>query len=241
VLEGKTVSITWTDEEQRSFNIPAASHLEVTEGEFIEAGQAITAGPKNPQQILEIQGREAVQTYLIEEVQKVYRSQGVPIHDKHIESIIRQMLRRVQIHEPGDTDLLPGDPLDRRGFEEKNAEVLAEGGDPATAVPILLGITRASLHMDSFLAAASFQETPRVLTESAVMGKKDILSGLKENVIIGRLIPARYDNTVEGREKLGIERLDEILPLEIIPDSPPPPEFEDAEGNIIPVTDLESS
>ena len=241
VLEGKTISITWTDEEQRSFNIPAASHLEVIEGEFIEAGQAITTGPKNPQQILEIQGREAVQTYLIEEVQKVYRSQGVPIHDKHIETIIRQMLRRVQINEPGDTDLLPGDPLDRRGFEDKNAGVLAEGGDPATAIPILLGITRASLHMDSFLAAASFQETTRVLTEAAVMGKKDILSGLKENVIIGRLIPARYDNTDEGRKKLGIETLNDILPLEVIPDSPPPPEFEDAEGNMKPVTDLESS
>ena len=240
-IEGKTVSITWTDEEQRSYTIPAASHLEVTEGEFIEAGQAITAGPKNPQQILEIQGREAVQTYLIEEVQKVYRSQGVPIHDKHIESIIRQMLRRVQIHEPGDTDLLPGDPMDRREFEEKNAGVLAEGGDPATAVPILLGITRASLHMDSFLAAASFQETTRVLTESAVMGKKDKLSGLKENVIIGRLIPARYDNTDEGREKLGVETLDELLSLDEIPESPPPPEFEDEDGNIIPVTDMESS
>ena len=239
-IEGKTVSITWTDEEQRSYTIPAASHLEVTEGEFIEAGQAITAGPKNPQQILEIQGREAVQIYLIEEVQKVYRSQGVPIHDKHIESIIRQMLRRVQIHEPGDTDLLPGDPMDRREFEDKNAGVLAEGGDPATAIPILLGITRASLHMDSFLAAASFQETTRVLTESAVMGKKDKLSGLKENVIIGRLIPARYDNTDEGREKLGVETLDELLSLDEIPESPPPPEFEDEDGNIIPVTDMES-
>ena len=240
-VDSKIISITWTDEEQRSYNIPAASHLEVTEGEFIEAGQAITAGPKNPQQILEIQGREAVQTYLIEEVQKVYRSQGVPIHDKHIESIIRQMLRRVQIHEPGDTDLLPGDPMDRSEFEDKNAEVLAEGGDPATAVPILLGITRASLHMDSFLAAASFQETTRVLTESAVMGKQDKLSGLKENVIIGRLIPARYDNTDEGRAKLGVETLDEMLSLDEIPESPPPPEFEDAHGNIIPVTDIESS
>ena len=151
------------------------------------------------------------------------------------------MLRRVQIHEPGDTDLLPGDPMDRREFEEKNAGVLAEGGDPATAVPILLGITRASLHMDSFLAAASFQETTRVLTESAVMGKKDKLSGLKENVIIGRLIPARYDNTDEGREKLGVETLDELLSLDEIPESPPPPEFEDEDGNIIPVTDMESS
>ena len=236
-----TITITWTDEEQREYPIPAASHIEISEGDFIEAGQAITSGPKNPQQILEIQGREAVQSYLIEEVQKVYRSQGVPIHDKHIEAIIRQMLRRVQVHEAGDTDLLPGDPMDRKEFEEKNAEIIAEGGDPATAVPILLGITRASLHMDSFLAAASFQETTRVLTESAVMGKRDTLTGLKENVIIGRLIPARYDNTIEGKKKLGLNELEKILELEDIPDSPPPPEFEDKDGNIIPVTQFEAN
>ena len=175
---------------------------------------------------MEIQGRESVQSYLIEEVQKVYRSQGVPIHDKHIETIIRQMLRRVQVHESGDTDLLPGDPMDRQAFEDKNAEVIAEGGDPATAMSILLGITRASLHMDSFLAAASFQETTRVLTESAVTGKKDRLNGLKENVIIGRLIPARYDTTEEGREKLGVAELENMLTLEEIPDSPPPPEMD---------------
>ena len=236
-----TITITWTDEEQREYPIPAASHIEISEGDFIEAGQAITSGPKNPQQILEIQGREAVQSYLIEEVQKVYRSQGVPIHDKHIEAIIRQMLRRVQVHEAGDTDLLPGDPMDRKEFEEKNAEIIAEGGDPATAVPILLGITRASLHMDSFLAAASFQETTRVLTESAVMGKRDTLTGLKENVIIGRLIPARYDNTIEGKKKLGLNELEKVLELEDIPDSPPPPEFEDKDGNIIPVTQFEAN
>ena len=220
------ISITWKDDEQREYAIPAASHLEVSTGDYIESGSAITAGPKNPQQILEIQGREAVQSYLIEEVQKVYRSQGVPIHDKHIETIIRQMLRRVQVHEPGDTDLLPGDPMDRKAFEDKNAEIIAEGGDPATAISILLGITRASLHMDSFLAAASFQETTRVLTESAVTGKKDQLSGLKENVIIGRLIPARYDTTEEGREKLGVAELESMLSIDTIPDSPPPPEID---------------
>ena len=226
-IHGSTITITWTDEEQREYAIPAASHLEITEGDEVEAGQAITSGPKNPQQILEIQGREAVQSYLIEEVQKVYRSQGVPIHDKHIETIIRQMLRRVQVNEAGDTEFLPGDPMDRKEFEEKNGEVIAEGGDPATAVPILLGITRASLHMDSFLAAASFQETTRVLTESAVTGKRDVLSGLKENVIIGRLIPARYDITEEGREKLGVAELDKMFDTAQLPDSPPPPALED--------------
>ena len=226
-IDGSTITITWTDEEQREYAIPAASHLEITEGDEVEAGQAITSGPKNPQQILEIQGREAVQSYLIEEVQKVYRSQGVPIHDKHIETIIRQMLRRVQVNEAGDTEFLPGDPMDRKQFEEKNGEVIAEGGDPATAVPILLGITRASLHMDSFLAAASFQETTRVLTESAVTGKRDVLSGLKENVITGRLIPARYDITEEGREKLGVAELDKMFDTAQLPDSPPPPALED--------------
>ena len=226
-IDGSTITITWEDEEQREYAIPAASHLEITEGDEVEAGQAITSGPKNPQQILEIQGREAVQSYLIEEVQKVYRSQGVPIHDKHIETIIRQMLRRVQVNEAGDTEFLPGDPMDRKQFEEKNGEVIAEGGDPATAVPILLGITRASLHMDSFLAAGSFQETTRVLTESAVTGKRDVLSGLKENVIIGRLIPARYDITEEGREKLGVAELDKMFDTAQLPDSPPPPALED--------------
>ena len=226
-IDGSTITISWTDEEQREYAIPAASHLEITNGDEVEAGQAITSGPKNPQQILEIQGREAVQSYLIEEVQKVYRSQGVPIHDKHIETIIRQMLRRVQVNEAGDTEFLPGDPMDRKEFEEKNGEVIAEGGDPATAIPILLGITRASLHMDSFLAAASFQETTRVLTESAVTGKRDVLSGLKENVIIGRLIPARYDLTEEGREKLGVAELDKLFETEQLPESPPPPALED--------------
>lgn len=224
--EGATITITWTDEEQREYAIPAASHLEITDGEEVESGQAITSGPKNPQQILEIQGKESVQSYLIEEVQKVYRSQGVPIHDKHIETIIRQMLRRVQVNEPGDTEYLPGDPLDRKTFEGKNGEVIAEGGDPATAVPILLGITRASLHMDSFLAAASFQETTRVLTESAVTGKRDVLSGLKENVIIGRLIPARYDLTEEGRKKLGVAELEKMFDMDQLPESPPPPALE---------------
>ena len=235
-IEGDILTITWNDEDQREHPIPAASHIEISEGDYVEAGQAITSGPKNPQQILEIQGRESVQTYLIEEVQKVYRSQGVPIHDKHIETIIRQMLRRVQIREAGDTELLPGDPMDKKNFEEVNEMVIAEGGDPATAVPILLGITRASLHMDSFLAAASFQETTRVLTESAVMGKQDKLIGLKENVIIGRLIPARYDTSPEGRDKLGIDDLDKLLAIEEVPESPPPPQFEDEFGNIIATT-----
>ena len=237
-VEGENITITWQDEEQREYAIPASSHLQISTGDQIEPGQAITSGPKNPQQILEIQGREAVQSYLIEEVQKVYRSQGVPIHDKHIETIIRQMLKRVQIHEPGDTGLLPGDTMDKLKFDERNSETISEGGDPATAIPILLGITRASLHMDSFLAAASFQETTRVLTESAVSGKKDLLTGLKENVIIGRLIPARYDNSEEGKEKLGLDELENVFALDEMPESPPPPQIEDEDGLLSLVNDL---
>jgi len=154
------------------------------------AGDLLTEGAKNPQELLRVLGPEACQMYLLEEVQKVYRSQGVNINDKHIEVIIRQMMRRVRIETPGDTDFLPGELVDRYVYEDANAAVLAEGGEPATAQPVLLGVTKASLNMDSFLAAASFQETTRVLTEAAINGATDRLLGLKENVIIGKLIPA---------------------------------------------------
>jgi DNA-directed RNA polymerase subunit beta' len=209
------------DEDQREYMIPAASHIIVADGERVTAGQPLTAGPKNPQQILRIQGREAVQEYLTQEVQKVYRSQGVMIHDKHIEVIISQMLRKVRIDGPGDTELLPGELADRQKYEEINAAILAEGGEPATASPVLLGITRASLNMESFLAAASFQETTRVLTESAVNGDIDYLRGLKENVIIGRLIPARMDISAEGRLRLGIPERVEREPVGILAGPPP--------------------
>ena len=147
----------------------------------------------NPHDILRIRGKEELQHYLVEEVQKVYRSQGVGIHDKHVEVILRQMLRRVQVESRGDAEFIPGQSIDRFEFQTKNAMVLAEGGEPATAKPVLLGITRASLLTESFLAAASFQETTRVLTEAVVSGARDRLLGLKENVIIGRLIPARVE------------------------------------------------
>ncbi len=205
-IDGDLITIAWTDEEQREYkNIPAASHITVRTGDSVTAGAALTEGAKNPKDILRIQGRDAVQRYLIDEVQKVYRSQGVPIHNKHIELIISQMLRNVEIDDPGDTDLLPDDRVDRRVYEQRNAEVLAEGGEPATATPVLLGITRASLNTDSFLSAASFQETTRVLTESAVNGKVDHLRGLKENVIIGRLIPARLNLSEDGVSGLSLE------------------------------------
>ncbi len=224
-VDGDTLSISWTDEDKREYQIPAASTLIVSSGAKVSAGDPLTAGPKSPQRILSLQGREAVQQYLIDEVQNVYRSQGVTIHDKHIEVIISQMLRKVKIEDSGDTNLLPDDDIDRKQFEEINAAVLAEGGEPATASPVLLGITRASLKMDSFLSAASFQETTRVLTEAAVNGEVDFLRGLKENVIIGRLIPARLDLTEEGRAFLDIpEDEEEIDPISML--TGPVDEFE---------------
>ena len=221
------LSILWTDEDRREYVIPASSRIAVKDGEEVTAGQSLTAGPKNPQQILRIQGREAVQNYLIEQVQAVYRSQGVTIHDKHIEVIVSQMLRKVRVEAEGDTDLQPDELVDRHRFEEINAGVLAEGGEPATAVPVLLGVTRASLNIDSFLAAASFQQTTRVLTESAVNGDVDYLRGLKENVIIGRLIPARFDQTPEGRRRLGLNDTEEPQVAGVMSySSPLPHQFE---------------
>jgi DNA-directed RNA polymerase subunit beta' len=190
-VENGRVSILFEEREQRDYPIPAAARLRVRDGDYVHAGQPLTEGPLNPQDILRIQGPEAVQIYLVEEVQKVYRSQGVSINDKHIEVIVRQMLRRVRVDSPGDSELLPGELVDRFKFEAENARVLAEGGEPATAQPVLLGVTKASLNTESFLAAASFQETTRVLTEAAISGQIDRLLGLKENVIIGKLIPAR--------------------------------------------------
>ena len=185
------VTIVYEEHEEREYAVPAASRLRIENGDVIHAGQQLTEGSRNPQDILRIQGPEAVQLYLVEEVQKVYRSQGVTINDKHIEVIVRQMLRKVRVDAPGDTPLLPNDIVDRFEYEEINERVLAEGGEPATAVPVLLGVTKASLSTSSFLAAASFQETTRVLTEAAISGQTDKLMGLKENVIIGKLIPAR--------------------------------------------------
>ncbi len=175
---------------EREYQISHNAKLLVDNGQEIRAGDSITDGPINPQEYLDTQGKEAVQRYLVKEVQKVYRSQGVTINDKHIEIIVRQMLRKVRIDQPGDVDLLPTELVDRLEFEEANNRVLAEGGEPATAQTVLLGVTKASLNTSSFLAAASFQETTRVLTEAAVNGAKDHLIGLKENVIIGKLIPA---------------------------------------------------
>ena len=192
-FEDGRIVLTYEEQDRREYPVPATTRLLVEEGEAVTAGQQLTEGPINPQDILRIMGTDAVQQYLVREVQKVYKSQGVNINDKHIEVIVRQMLRKVRIDSQGDTQLLPDELVDRQVYLEDNANVLAEGGEPAIAHPILLGVTKASLNTESFLAAASFQETTKILTEAALRGSKDHLLGLKENVIIGRLIPARLD------------------------------------------------
>ena len=199
--EGKKreVLITNEDGESDKYAITFGSKLVVKDGDYVEAGDVLTDGPINPNDILKIKGVKGVQAYMLKEVQSVYRMQGVEIADKHIEIIIRQMLRKVQVEESGDTELLPGELVDIFRFENTNERVIMEGGNPAIAKRKLLGITKAALATDSWLSAASFQETTRVLTEAAIKGKIDPLVGLKENVIIGKLIPAgiglrRYRN-----------------------------------------------
>jgi DNA-directed RNA polymerase subunit beta' len=189
-VHGSKITIALKEVEERIYEVEHTARLNVESGQEVSAGDFLTEGSANPQDILRISGREAVHRYMVNEVQKVYRSQGVTINDKHIEIIVRQMLRKVRIEEAGDTELLPMELFDRFEFEDINARTIAAGGEPATAQTVLLGVTKASLSTNSFLAAASFQETTRVLTEAAVMGQKDRLLGLKENVIIGKLIPA---------------------------------------------------
>lgn len=200
-LEPGKLVIRYEENDERKYTIPVATHIRVKTGDLVKAGQQLTDGSINPQDILAVLGKEAVQRYLVDEVQKVYCSQGVRINDKHIEVIVRQMLAKVRVESPGDTDFIPRELVDRYRFEETNAKILAEGGEPATAQTVLMGITRASLSTESWLAAASFQETTRVLTEAAVHGKVDHLVGLKENVIIGKLIPARCKPSQEAEEE----------------------------------------
>jgi len=187
------------DGDTKTYQIPYGSTIRVRDDEIVRAGDALTEGSVNPHDILKIQGVEAVQDYLLREVQRVYRLQGVEISDKHIEVLVRQMLKKVRVEEPGDTDLLPGTMIDGLELDALNEEMIAQGKEPATSKQVLLGITKASLATNSFLSAASFQETTKVLTDAAIKGKVDHLIGLKENVIIGKLIPAgtgmrRYRN-----------------------------------------------
>jgi DNA-directed RNA polymerase subunit beta' len=176
--------------DEKSYIIPQGKHLRVYEGDKIEAGDNLTEGPVNPFDILNIRGVNAAQEYLVNGIQEVYRLQGVSINDKHIETIVRQMLQKVQVEDAGDTVFLEGDLVDKITFRDENQRVIRDGGKAATFKPMLLGITKASLSTESFISAASFQETTRVLTDAAVRGKRDQLLGLKENVIMGHLIPA---------------------------------------------------
>ncbi|HEU4363120.1 MAG TPA: DNA-directed RNA polymerase subunit beta', partial [Mycobacterium sp.] len=193
--------------DEREYPITRRARLLVGDGEHVEAGQQLVTGAINPHDVLRIMGPREVQLHLVREVQEVYRSQGVAIHDKHIEVIIRQMLKRITVIESGATEFLPGSLVERSAFEAENRRVVAEGHEPASGRPVLMGITKASLATESWLSAASFQETTRVLTDAAISAKSDSLVGLKENVIIGKLIPAgtgisRYRNiTVEPTEE----------------------------------------
>ena len=193
----EALRIVSEDTDTREYPIAATARVRVESGEFVRAGNQLTEGYLNPQDVLSIRGPEEAARYLVDEVQRVYRSQGVNINDRHVEVVVRQMLRKVQVEAPGDTALLSTEIVDRWAFSDTNDAVIAEGGEPATAVSVLLGVTKASLSTDSFLAAASFQETTRVLTDAAISGRTDYLRGLKENVIIGKLIPARAKITVE--------------------------------------------
>ncbi len=186
----RKISITADDGEQKDYNIPRGVHINVQEGERVKAGDPLMDGPRNPHDILAVLGEKELQKYLVNEIQEVYRLQGVNINDKHLEVISRQMMRWVKVDDIGDTEFLPEEVVDKFKFREENARVVDAGGRPATGKPVLLGITKASLSTDSFISAASFQETTRVLTEAAINGKVDYLRGLKENVIMGRLIPA---------------------------------------------------
>ncbi|HVX22544.1 MAG TPA: DNA-directed RNA polymerase subunit beta' [Acidimicrobiales bacterium] len=187
---GRRITVVADDGTEESALVPPRAHLEVADGQEVEAGDALVEGPKDPKELLEVKGIRETQQYLVEEVQKVYRDQGVSIHDKHIELIVRQMLRRVLVAEPGEAPFLPGERVDNQLYAEVNRQLVEEGKRPAEGRPELMGITKASLATESWLSAASFQETTRVLTEAAIEGKSDQLFGLKENIIIGKLIPA---------------------------------------------------
>ena len=204
--------------ETKTYLIPYGSRIKIMDGAVLEAGDELTEGSVNPHDILKIKGVRAVQDYLIQEVQRVYRLQGVEINDKHIEVIVRQMLKKIRIENNGDSEFLPGTLVDNLDYEEMNEQLEEEGKEPAEGKQVLLGITKASLATNSFLSAASFQETTKVLTEAAIKGKIDPLIGLKENVIIGKLIPAgtgmkRYRNIklntdVNEEEELSFDDFD---------------------------------
>jgi DNA-directed RNA polymerase subunit beta' len=222
----RTITIRGDQGQEASIKVPATRHIRVREGDRVEAGDKLTEGPLDPHDILRINGTEAVEEYLLNEIQEVYRLQGVKINDKHIGIVIRQMISKARVEDPGDTRFLEGSQIDRLILNRDNDSIMREGRRPATSVVQLLGITRASLATDSFLSAASFQETNTVLADAAVEGKVDYLRGLKENVIAGHLIPAGT----------GLREYSEVtlmLPDGTEPPAPPEPEDVDEEGEEI--------
>ncbi len=205
-VKGRLVTVVGNDGTEETVAVPTRAKLEIADGDEVRAGDALVEGPKDPRDLLEIKGIRETQIYLVSEVQKVYRDQGVSLHDKHIELIVRQMLRRVAVQDPGESSFLPGERVDSKRFADLNRELAQEGKHPAEGRPELMGITKASLATDSWLSAASFQETTRVLTEAAIEGRSDGLVGLKENIIIGKLIPA--GTGTEGYRAIGIDAPD---------------------------------
>jgi DNA-directed RNA polymerase subunit beta' len=215
VVKGlRRVIIRGDDGQEREYMMPRGVHINVQEGERVKAGDPLMDGPRNPHDILDVLGETELQKYLVNEVQEVYRLQGVNINDKHLETIVRQMMRWVKVEDIGDTEFLPEEVVDKFKFREENDRVINAGGRAAHGKAVLLGITKASLSTDSFISAASFQETTRVLTDAAINGKVDYLRGLKENVIMGRLIPAGTGMEYYRRVKIAGEELEEELAAE---------------------------
>jgi DNA-directed RNA polymerase subunit beta' len=237
--EEKNKRVVYVTDEQgddHEVDITPGLHLTITDGQQVTAGQPVADGSLNPHDILRIKGETALQNYLVQEVQKVYRSQGVDINDKHIETIVRSMLRKVKIIDGGDTRMLPGQLVESAVFAEENEKIKVDGGKIAEGSPVLLGVTKASLATESFLSAASFQETTRVLTDAAIKGKHDPLLGLKENVIIGKLIPAgtgmsRYRNLQIEPEGQDLD--DEGRPRNVFLDFNPNPEELSSYGDVV--------
>jgi DNA-directed RNA polymerase subunit beta' len=207
----RKIYVMGDDGEQREYALPRGVHINVQEGERVKAGEPLMDGPRNPHDILDVLGEKELQKYLVNEIQEVYRLQGVNINDKHLEVISRQMMRWVKVEDIGDTEFLPEEVLDKFKFRAENQKVIDSGGRPAQGKAMLLGITKASLSTDSFISAASFQETTRVLTEAAINGKVDYLRGLKENVIMGRLVPAGTGMEFYRRVKIAGEDVVEEL------------------------------
>ncbi|MCA1659176.1 MAG: DNA-directed RNA polymerase subunit beta', partial [Verrucomicrobiaceae bacterium] len=229
IAKGKRkLIVVGNDGEEREYDIPRGTHINVQESDRVRAGEALMDGPLNPHDILRVLGMNRLQEYIVNEIQEVYRLQGVNINDKHIEVIVRQMLRWVKIREVGDTEFLLDEQVDRFRFTDENERVTAEGGEPSHSDPLLLGITKASLSTDSFISAASFQETTRVLTEAAISGRVDHLRGLKENVIMGRLIPA--GTGMEYYRNVTVERDDSADQAAMEPDLPDFPEIIGSDG-----------